>query len=435
MSLKAKAPIIVAFIVGLVVGVGIGYGVSLAMAPKPGVPTVKIGVVLPFTGPLAETAKDLKRGIEFAVDEINAAGGIKSLGGAKIEILWGDSEADPSVGYAEAIRLIGEGVVAVVGAYQSSVTKTVSEACERYKVPCINPDSTSPLLTMRGFEWFFRVTAHDDPFAKQHFEFLNWLKETKGVEISTFATICEDTEWGMGCRDVWQKYGAEFGYTLVEDITYHRGAPSLDSEVGRLKAANPDVVFIAAYVTDAILFQKTIYKLGFKPKAIIAMDAGYIVPSYVEEVKEKGYWVFSREVFNWDLFEVVPALKAKNDAYKAKYGVDFNGNSARDYVAIHVLALALEEAGKKVKPWEDLEGFRRALRDALAAIDIGPDDWAKLDWAIMPWDGVKFGATTEGEKGQNVRAKGIIVQMFDDGKYYTVWPREIATKEPVFPMP
>ncbi len=429
-----KATTIVGIIIALLIGIGIGYGVAMATiprAPPPAPPAppakeVKIGVILPISGALAATAEDLKRGIEFAVSEINEAGGIKSLDGAKIKIVYGDSEAEPSIGATEAERLITtENVVAILGAYQSSVTKTVSSVCERYEVPMVNPDSTSPDLTERGLKWFFRTTAHDDPFCKQHFEFLDWLKSEYGVNITTVAVLCEDTEWGMGCYDRWQKYAAEFGYEVVAAITYHRGATSLDAEVGTLKAANPDVLFVAAYVTDGILLQKTFKKLDFNPKAVIAMDAGYINPAFIEETGELSYYVFSREVFNWDLFEVVPKLAEKNAEYKAKYGVDFDGNSARDYTGMWTLYWALEEAGKVAKPWEDLKAFRKALRDALAELEIPAEE------LIMPWKGIKFD-----ENGQNILATGIIVQMSpEDGKYHTVWPREIATMDPIFPMP
>jgi len=154
-----KATTIVGIIIALLIGIGIGYGVAMATiprAPPPAPPAppakeVKIGVILPISGALAATAEDLKRGIEFAVSEINEAGGIKSLDGAKIKIVYGDSEAEPSIGATEAERLITtENVVAILGAYQSSVTKTVSSVCERYEVPMVNPDSTSPDLTERG---------------------------------------------------------------------------------------------------------------------------------------------------------------------------------------------------------------------------------------------------------------------------------------------
>jgi len=399
----------------------------LLTQPKPvEIKEIKIGVILPLSGTLAETGSDLKRGIEFAVDQINEAGGIKNLGGAKIVVVFGDSAGKPETGAAEAERLITEEkVVAIIGAYQSSVTKTVSEVCERFHVPHLNPDSTSPALTERGYEWFFRTTPHDAMFAAQHVEFVNWLNEKFGNPIKRIAIIHEDTEWGAKTAEAWKQFFTDAGYEIVKVVSYHaKTVTSLDSEVDALKATNPDLVLAACYVSDAILFVQTCYARDFNPKAILAQDAGFISPSYVEQVGELGFYIFSREVFNWDLFEKVPKLKAVNDEYKAEYGVDLNGNSARDYTGVWVLYYAIEEAAKTASP-VDLEEFRRAIRDALAGLELSAED------VIMPWGGVKFD-----EKGQNVLGQGIIVQMMpEDGKYHTVYPPELATTDPIFPMP
>ncbi len=386
---------------------------------------VKVGVILPLSGKLAETGADLKRGIEFAVEQINAQGGIKSLGGAKIVLVYGDSAGKPETGAAEAERLITEEkVVAIIGAYQSAVSKTVSEVCERYKVPMLNPDSTSPTLTARGYKWFFRTTPHDETFAKQHVEFVKWLNKKFGNQIKTVAIIHEDTEWGTATANAWKKYFTEAGFKVVKVVSYHAATvTSLDSEVESLKAANPDLLLAASYVSDAILLVQTMKQKDFNPKAVLAQDAGFINPSYVKQVGKDGFYIFSREVFNWDLIEKIPKLKQVNDAYKAKYGVDLNGNSARDYTGVWVLYYALEEAGKKAKP-SDLEAFRKAIRDALANINIPGSE------LIMPWKGVKFGPD-----GQNMLGQGIVVQMMDDGKYHTVYPEDFATAQPVFPMP
>ncbi len=404
-------------------------GVAYVMWPKGKAPAavkeIKIGVVLPLSGKLAETGADLKQGIEFAVDQINSQGGLKNLGGAKIKLVYGDSAGDPKTGAAEAERLITqEHVVALLGSYQSSVTKTVSEVAERYHVPMVNPDSTSPTLTERGYKWFFRTTPHDGVFAAQHVDFVKWLNEKYNAGIKKIAIIHEDTEWGTGTANAWQKDFSDAGFEIVKVVSYHAATvTSLDSEVASLKAANPDMVLVASYVSDSILFVETCKKLDFSPKAILAQDAGFISPSYVQQVGKDGFYIFSREVFNWDLFQVNPKLKEVNDAYKAKYGVDLDGNSARDYTGVWVLYYAIEDAAKKTSP-SNLDAFRTAIRDALKSINLSSSQ------IIMPWKGVKFDAT-----GQNVLGQGIIIQMMKDGKYHTVYPEDIAPSKPVFPMP
>ena len=419
----SKTTVVIAIII-IVVIIAAAAWLLWPKGPAP-VKEVKIGVILPLSGKLAETGADLKRGVEFAIDQINSGGGIKNLGGAKLVVAWGDSAGDPSTGAAEAERLITEEkVVAILGSYQSSVTKTVSEVAERYHVPMLNPDSTSPALTARGYKWFFRTTPHDAMFAEQHVDFVNWLNEKYNAGIKKIAIIHEDTEWGTKTAEAWQTYFSQAGYEIVKVVSYHAATvTSLDAEVSSLKTAGPDIVLAASYVSDAVLFVETCKKLDFNPKAILAQDAGFINPAYVQQVGKDGFYIFSREVFNWDLFEVNPKLKEINDAYKAKYGVDLDGNSARDYTGVMVLYHAIEEAAKKASP-TDLEAFRTAIRDALKNIKLTAGD------IIMPWGGIQFDET-----GQNILGRGIVVQMMDDGKYHTVYPEEVATTEPVFPVP
>mgnify|MGYP001772793231 CR=1 FL=1 len=413
-------------LVVLIVVAGLAtYLYLFASKPTPKISEIKVGFIQPLSGSMATIGKYNLWGAQFAVEEINSKGGVKSLGGANITLVIGDSAGDPSTAAREAERLIAvENVVAVIGAYASSNTKTISDVCERLETPCLNGDSSSPILTRRGLKWFFRTTADDDLFSKQHAEFLKYLNTTYPGSIKTVAILYEDSEFGSATADAWKKYVAEAGFQVIESISFRTGTPTLDAEITRLKSLNPDVLLVAGYLTDAILIQRTMKKLDFNPKMVLAQDAGYINPAYIKEVGPLGYYVFSREVFNWDLFEKIPGLKDVNDRFKAKYGIDMDGSIIRNYVAVWVLYYALEEAGKKADP-RDLKTFRAALRDALRNIDIGSGVLP------VPWDGVKFDET-----GQNIRAKGIIVQMMpDDGKYHTVWPLEYATRKPIFPMP
>ncbi len=403
-------------------------GVAYIMWPRGGAPAavkeIKIGVVLPLSGKLAETGADLKQGIEFAVDQINSQGGVKNLGGAKIKLVYGDSAGDPKTGASEAERLITqEHVVALMGAYQSAVTKTVSEVAERYHVPIITV-SSSPTLTERGYKWFFRNQANDAMYTQYLFNFVDELNKTYG-NIKTIAVIHEDTEWGTSCKNAIVNIAAQRGYKVVKVVSYHAATvTSLDSEVQALKAANPDIVFANCYVSDAILFVETAKKMDFNPKAIIAEDAGFVFPAYMKQVGKDGFYIFSRAAFSVDLVQINPNIKKINDAYKAKYGVNLDEKSANEYTNAYVLYYAIEDAAKKTSP-SNLGAFRTAIRDSLRNLYLPPDK------IIMPWKGVKFDKT-----GQNTLATGLVVQMMpDDGKYHTIWPSQYATRKLIFPIP
>ncbi len=152
--------------------------VVMACAPKPPPPVkeIKIRVILPLSGALAPIGKDLKEGADLAAAIVNTKypgvdlsiakwEGIPKLGGAKLKLIYADSKGDPGVGAEMAKRLIeDEKIVILMGAYQSAVTKTISVETERAGIPCVNPDSTTPALSKRGFKWFWRITPHETWF-------------------------------------------------------------------------------------------------------------------------------------------------------------------------------------------------------------------------------------------------------------------------------
>jgi len=397
------------------------------MWPKPEVISeVKIGVLVPLTGTAAEVGKLEKMGYDFAVDEINAAGGVKSLGGAKLKLIYADHGGDPKTGALECERLItSENVVAISGAYFSAVAKTSSDPAERYEVPYLCPDCVSPGLTERGYKWFFRTCPTDVHLIGGCFDLIDYINEKKPGTIKTVGILIEDSEWGLSCRDVIKEYASEHGYEVTKIVTFHTGTASFDVEVATMKEANPDFLFTGAYTTDNILLTKTLKRLDYAPK-MIAGEAGTEQPGWWEAVGDLSYYYFSVMKYNWDIMKAAPKIKEVNDAFEAKYGVEISNEIARPYVSIYTLYTVIEEAGKVASP-TDLKTFRRVIRDNLVKLDIGTEP----RWMIMPWKGIKFD-----EKGQNERAYALMVQMMpSDGKYHTVWPKELATAEPMVPMP
>ena len=386
---------------------------------------IKIGAIYPLTGNLATTGLDCKRGVEMAVEIINGkhdlslplakTEGLPNLGGAKIEVIFGDSKGDPKNGMAEAERLVTqENVVAVIGAYQSAVTKTASQATERLKIPFVNSDSTSPTLTERGFKYFFRPECTDTIFAKNQFEFLEDMKKKTGTKLESVALLYENTEWGANVGKEEQKYAKEFKYKILEDIPYSQNATDVSSEVGKLIKAKPDVLLHASYITDAILYTKTFKELGFSAKGFVTM-AGYLEPDYLKTVKSDGNSMVVRSTFALDLAKRKPLVAQVNDLYKKKFGMDMSGNAARSFTAPFVVAEAINRA-KSTNP--------EPLTKALTETNIPGDQ------IINPWKGIKFDSKTH----QNIYATGILVQIQNE-QYHTVWPFNMASKDVTWPFP
>ncbi|MBV8226550.1 MAG: ABC transporter substrate-binding protein [Verrucomicrobia bacterium] len=386
---------------------------------------IKIGALYPLTGNLAATGMDCKRGVDLAVDIINGKydlnlplanqEGIPSLDHAKIEVVYADTKGDPKNGLAEAERLITEEkVVALIGAYQSAVTKTASQAAERLKVPFVCSDSSSPTLTERGFEYFFRVSPHDGTMARNQFEFLKDLETKKGVKVKTIALIYENTEFGSNVAKQQRNYAKEFGYDIVADIAYPANASDVTSEVGKIIAAKPDVVMHAAYITDAILFTKTFKEMNLVPQGFLNM-AGYIESDYLPTVKADGNYFLVRSTFALDLAHKKPLVGQVADLYQKKYNIPMGENTARSFTAPFVLADAFNRAKSTDSD---------AVVKALLATNIPGDQ------LINPWKGIQFDPQTH----QNIYASAMLVQI-QDQTYYTVWPSDAASRDVIWPFP
>jgi len=404
------------------VGVALSFSASAYAQQE-----VKIGVIYPLTGAAASSGAEMKNALELAADIINngakgipdlpfsAGGGLPNLKGAKIKLVFADHQGNPQVGATEAERLITqEKVVALVGAYFSNVTATASQIAERYKIPFVNAESSSATLTQRNFKWFFRTTPHDDLFVQNFFEFFKDIEAKKGLKIKQIGTFNENTLWGNETTKLESKLAGEKGYNLVKTITYPAKSTQLTSEVQSLKAGNPQVVLQSSYLGDAILSMKSYKELGFSPDMILANNAGFTDTEFIHTLGKDADYIITREVWSLDLAKNNPLIKQVNDLFHSRYKANFTGNSSRTFTGLMTLADAINRAGS-TEP--------EAIRKALTETNIPGN---KL---IMPWKGVKFDA-----QGQNIYGSGILVQIID-GKYNTIWPFNLATRDVVWPMP
>ena len=206
---------------------------------------------------------------------------------------------------------------------------------------------------------------------------------------------------------------AERGYKIVADIKYRANSPSLTAEVQQLKAANADVLMPSSYTTDSILLVKTMGELGYKPKKIVAQDAGFSEKALYDAVGDKVEGVISRASFSLDLAAKRPSVGKVNDMFKASSGKDLNDYTSRQFMGLIVLADAINRA-------KSTDGEK--IREALVATDMPGER------TIMPWKRVKFD-----EIGQNNDADPVLLQ-YVDGKFVTIFPPQAAVAEPIWPM-
>src|ERR1700745_1043781 len=381
---------------------------------------VVIGVIYPFSGANAQQGVDAQKAYETALEVINkdtdfdlplAKGeGLPGLGGAKVRLVFADHQSDPQKGRAEADRLITQAkVCAVSGPYQSAVAVTVSQICERYQIPFISADNSSPSLHRRGLKFYFRAAPHDEMFSAAMFDFFAAMKK-KGTRIDTLSLFHEDTIFGTDSGNAQTKLANERGYKVVSDIKYRANSPSLSAEVQQLKAANADVLMPSSYTTDGILLVKTMAELVYNPSAIVAQDAGFSEKALYDAVGDKLEGVISRGSFSLDLAIKRPMVGKINAMFKEKSGKDLNDYSSRQFMALIVMAEAINRA-------KSTDGDK--IREALVATDMPGEV------TIMPWRRVKFD-----EMGQDNLRDPVLLQ-YAAKTFVTIFPEQAAVSEAI----
>ena len=381
---------------------------------------VKIGNIIPLSGPSATLGQQGKAAREMAVEEINAAGGIKSLGGAKLELVFADSESKPEKGVAEAERLINtEKVNVLTGCWNSAVTYPTTAVAERYGIPFVVPVSVSDKITEQGFKNVFRIAAKDSWWTRDQFAFLKDMEKEFGTKVEKLAFVYENGDWGKGFAGQWKKLAEAGGYKVVLDEPYPSTATDLSPVVQKIRRSKADVLMLVSNAADAILLTNTLADYKVKLKAIIASGGGHADPSFIKATGKNSRYLF--DIVEWETDVNKPGAKEANDKFKAKYGQNLTGEAVDAYLAMYVLKDALERAAS-------LDPAK--IREALAATDLksGPG-------MIVGYDSVKFDKT-----GQNENASLVMVQINDIGKgleRITIWPKAArrAGYKPVFPMP
>jgi branched-chain amino acid transport system substrate-binding protein len=385
--------------------------------------TVKIGAIFPMSGGTASVGVHAKAAIEVALDIINNAhpelgnfplarnAGLAGLGGAKVEVVFADNQGSPATGQNQALRLITEDkVVALTGAYQSGITLTASAIAEKYGIPFVNGESVAANLTERGFKWFFRVTPVASDFAKIYSDFLKDMKAA-GAKTDSVALVHDNTEYGTSVAGVITGVFKDQGQNTPLDIAYGVNATDVQSQVLQLKEKKPDVVIMIAYTSDAILYAKTMKALDYKPPMLLADDAGYSDPSFIKSVGKISQGAFNRS--SWSVGPPGSPTALIAEMYKKKSGEEMDDTVAREMQAFFVLCDAIDRAGS-TDPAK--------IQAALKSTDLKPEQ------LMMGYKGVKFD-----DKGQNVLAAGIIIQLQDGENYVAVWPKASAEKTPVMP--
>lgn len=389
--------------------------------------TIKIGVIYPMTGPLADVSRQIVDGITLALEVVNQeysdlnfdlapTAGLPNLNGAKVEAVVGNTQGQPEFGRAEAERLIlVEDVVALLGCYQSGVTKTASQVAERLKKPFLSALSSAPGLTERGFKYFFRSWLTDEIYAVTYMDFFKYLNEEKNAGIKKIGFVAENTDFGVQSAMVYKSTAKEYGFDFGPDIKFPTGTVDLDSEILLLKEAQPDFVVCALTIADGILFTKTAKKLDYLPPGLGGSSSGFADPTVVQQLGEDVDYFLMRGAFAYDALDKFPLFQKVNQMYNDRYGIDMSIEANNAFSGVMIICEAINRAGST-----DSEAIQKALKETY----IPPE---KLTFYAPK--GFSFD-----EKGQRKDAVALLFQM-RDGKLRTIFPLDLATLEVIHPIP
>jgi branched-chain amino acid transport system substrate-binding protein len=388
-----KASVVVAAMLSLVMVASVGFA-----------ETIKVGVLLPLTGSQAKFGEIEKRSYEMAAEEINAKGGVK---GKKIELLFEDDTGKPDVGRSGVEKLISrEKVPVITGGYSSSVTLAATPVAQQFKVPFVISTGSDDAITEKNYDYIFRVNPPASEYPNAVKSFLQGVAK----DVKTIALLYENSAFGQSSSKSFEKDAVALGLKIVVKEGYQAGAIDFKPVLTKVKAANPDMIYMVSYVMDASLLMRQSKELRINPKLFIGGGAGFTLPEFAKSAGDASDYVYSATL--WVETLPFPGAKEYFNNFRKKYGSETEYHGAEAYAAMYVVADALKRA-KSITP--------KDVRDALAATD--------MKTAFGP---VKF--VSYGKKTQQNKLDTYMVQ-WQKGSLEAVWPTGVATKKYVYPTP
>lgn len=368
---------------------------------------VSLGILQPVTGALAQDGEYGRIGAQLAIDDINAAGGIKSLGGAKIEMVFGDARSNPEAGTQEVEKMHAEGVSAIVGGFASPICLAASQAASRYDIAYAVDVGVSDQIVSRGLKNTFRFGPGFGAVTRAAIENLVNLNDAAGKPAKTVVLVHEDGLFGTGLAKLMNERLSALGFQILETIPHPTPARDMSNVALRIRALNPDLVIPSSYYGEFVLLARTMQQQRIRPKGIYAVLNGAAsnfrfvkeFPDAANNVMDCNHWADPRKPKTAELRRKVEGM-----------GRFWLYNVPLNYSSVRLVADAVERAGSR---------DRIKIIEAMAASTFTDH--------IMPYGPTKF------ENGQNTGAAPVNTQI-QNGDIKVIFPDAFADAKPVFPV-
>jgi len=377
-------------------------GLLLAQ-PKP----VKIGLVHPVSGGLAYSGAQSRMGAQMAIDEINAAGGIRSMGGAKLEALLGDSQSRPEVGVSEVERMQQDGVSAYLGCFASGIALPATQAAAKYNTPFLIDVGASDLIVNRGLKNVFRLKPGFGKCVDDAILALGEINKAGNGVAKTAVLVHEESEFGTGTAKLLGDRLPSINIQPLETIKHANPTRDFSNIALRIKGMKPDLVIMSNYQNEYVLLARTLAQQKVDVAAMFSVLGGGFNFKLVKEQSDVAQYMMD---FNhWYNPTNAKAAQMRKQV-EAKGGL-FTFEVYMSYNAIMLYADALQRAGSSDK------------EKAIAALETST--WFP---SIMPYGPTKF------VNGQNTGGRGALLQA-SKSDIDVIWPSASASSKPVFPRP
>ncbi|HET9820260.1 MAG TPA: ABC transporter substrate-binding protein [Burkholderiaceae bacterium] len=367
---------------------------------------VKVGILHPVTGALAFSGQQCREGALMAIEDINKAG-IRSLGGAKLEVMLGDAQSTPQAGSAEVEKMNEAGCSAIVGAYASAICLATTQAAAKHGLPHVVDVGVADQIVERGLKNTFRFGPGYRVCAQIAVNNLHVLNTVAGKPAKTVMIIHEESLFGTGTAQLLARELPGFGFEVKEVVKHANPTRDFNNIVLRMKSLNPDIVIPANYFNEYALLVRTMKQQNVVPKAVYSVLGGAAssykflkeFPDAANGIIDCNHWFNPKD-------RRAAELRRRTEAK----GLFFTYEVFNTYTAVRLLADAIERAKS---------ADRAAITAALEASTFSDH--------FMPYGATKF------VNGQNTGAQPLMTQVIG-GDIKVIVPREYREADPIFPM-
>jgi branched-chain amino acid transport system substrate-binding protein len=363
----------------------------------------KFSIPLPLTGTNAKFGEIEKNSYEIAMEEINAAGGIK---GKKVVLEFEDSQGKPEISRSIVEKLIDVKKQPVIfGEYSSACSKAIAAVAEERKVPYLVVTGATDDITQQNYKYVFRMNPTNAYYATGMMSFLREV-----VKPTSIAILYESSDFGTSGAEEMVKQAEKFPMKLLAKEQYEKGAVDFKPILSKVKAARPDMIYMVSYVMDASLLMRQTRELRIEAKLYAGGAAGFAIPEFIQGAKEASEYVVSATL--WSPQVAYLGAKELAEKYKKRFGVYPSYHGAEAYSALYIIKDVLGRA----KAWTAND-----IRDAMKVTNM-----------MTAFGPIRF-EDKEGYTNQNFMDT-LVLQVINS-QFETIWPQKYASKKYVYPIP